>query len=231
MNIADKLNTIYENEQKVFEAGRKKEHQEFWNNYFGADPRYSFSYRFAGAGWNSKTFKPTRNIEVVGGSGMFMYSNINVDMVEHLKKLGITINFSNLGRGASSIFQNSAFIRLGEINFSTVTGLTSMFLGCTYLKTIDKLILNNSGAQTFLSTFQNCNVLENIVVEGVIGQNFDIKSSPLSKESIESIVNVLSDTSSGKTVTFKKTAKESAFTEDEWNALIATKPNWTFSLA
>jgi hypothetical protein len=31
-------------------------------------------------------------------------------------------------------------------------------------------------------------------------------------------------------VTFSKKAKEAAFTADEWEALIATKPNWTISL-
>ena len=28
----------------------------------------------------------------------------------------------------------------------------------------------------------------------------------------------------------EKAAKEAAFTDDEWAALIATKPNWTFAL-
>jgi hypothetical protein len=66
----------------------------------------------------------------------------------------------------------------------------------------------------------------------VIGQkNFNVHWSPkLSKASIESIINALSSTTSGLTVTISKTAKEAAFTSAEWSALIATKSNWTISL-
>jgi hypothetical protein len=66
----------------------------------------------------------------------------------------------------------------------------------------------------------------------VIGQkNFNVHWSPkLSKASIESIINALSSTTSGLTVTISKTAKEAVFTTEEWATLIATKPNWTISL-
>ena len=53
----------------------------------------------------------------------------------------------------------------------------------------------------------------------------------LTKSSITNIVNVLSPTVTGQTATFNKAAKEAAFTDDEWEELIATKPNWTFNLA
>ena len=52
----------------------------------------------------------------------------------------------------------------------------------------------------------------------------------LTKESITSVVNALYEGSTGLTATFKKSAKESAFTDDEWAKLTATKPNWTFAL-
>ena len=51
----------------------------------------------------------------------------------------------------------------------------------------------------------------------------------------------LTDTASGKTITFSKTAVNKAFetsagandgsTSAEWLALVGTKPNWTISLA
>ncbi|MFR8974816.1 MAG: hypothetical protein ACLVG9_02365, partial [Eubacteriales bacterium] len=53
----------------------------------------------------------------------------------------------------------------------------------------------------------------------------------LTKSSITSVINGLSDTVTGKTATFNQTAKEAAFTNEEWAVLIGTKPNWTFSLA
>ena len=45
------------------------------------------------------------------------------------------------------------------------------------------------------------------------------------------IVAALSPTLTGKTTKFKKTAKEAAFTAEEWDVLIALRSNWTFSLA
>ena len=45
------------------------------------------------------------------------------------------------------------------------------------------------------------------------------------------IVAALSPTLTGKTIKFKQTAKEAAFTAEEWEQLIALKTNWTFNLA
>ena len=80
----------------------------------------------------------------------------------------------------------------------------------------------------FTSTFIQCNALENLTIDGTIGQNnFNLKdSTKLSKASIESVIDALSTTTSGLTVTFSKTAVDNAFTADEWAALKATKSNW-----
>jgi hypothetical protein len=68
-------------------------------------------------------------------------------------------------------------------------------------------------------------------------------STSLSKESITSIINALSDSTSGFSVTFSKQAVDNAFgyviddyewfdgtNSAEWKALVATKPNWTINL-
>lgn len=231
MSISEKLTTIAENQEKVFDAGKEAQEKEFFDDFlYNADS--AFSYRFAGAGWTAKTFQPkNKHMNVVGGSSMFFMSAIEVDLVEHLKSLNSSISFSNLGVGITQIFAYSNFIRLGELDFRTLNGLNIMFNSCKKLVTIDLLKIKTDGSQTFSTTFASCISLQNIIIEGVIGQNFDIKESPLTKESITSIVNALSSSTSGKTVSFLKTAKESAFTASEWSTLIATKPNWTFSLA
>ena len=99
----------------------------------------------------------------------------------------------------------------------------------TKIETITKLIVAESvvfDGQSFLYS----SYLKNITIEGVIGSSIDFKSCPLTKASITSIINALSSSTSGQTCTLKKTAKEAAFTADEWATLIATKSNWTFSL-
>ena len=83
------------------------------------------------------------------------------------------------------------------------------FYNCINLHTIPKLGVVEG--LTYSQTFYNCKALQNITIEGTIGNSFNIKWSPLTKASIESVVNALSDTATGKTVTFKKSAVEAAF--------------------
>ena len=85
----------------------------------------------------------------------------------------------------------------------------------------------------FSNTFLYCADLEEIrFVENTIKEVISFEScKKLSKSSITSVINGLSDTVTGKTATFSKTAKESAFAAEEWATLIGTKQNWTFSLA
>lgn len=112
---------------------------------------------------------------------------------------------------ASYLFYGDTKLRviLGELDFSTGVGLSTVFT--------------------------TCNALEEVRLGGVLEQNgFDIHWSPkLSKASITSIIEHLSTTTSGLTVTLSKTAVENAFgsTEStEWTTLISSKSNWTISL-
>lgn len=116
-----------------------------------------------------------------------------------------------------------------DVNLSDTTTCTSMFISAFKLHTIPKLIVAEQN--TFASAFQDCSGLVNITVEGTFGDNIDFRwSTKLSKASITSIINCLSTTTTGKTVTFSKTAKETAFTADEWTELANTRPNWTITL-
>ena len=85
----------------------------------------------------------------------------------------------------------------------------------------------------FSNTFLYCADLEEIrFVENTIKDVISFEScKKLSKSSTTSVINGLSDTVTGKTATFSKTAKESAFAAEEWAELIGTKPNWTIALA
>ena len=139
-------------------------------------------------------------------------------------------------------FGQSEVVRIGEVDLSVGTGnyWQGTFAQCTKLHTIEKLVLSEKVYP--LSSFVNCYELENLTIEGIIGQNdFNVQwSTKLSKESIISIINALSVTTSGLTVTLSKTAVNNAFetakgnadgsTSEEWAALIATKQNWTISL-
>jgi hypothetical protein len=121
-----------------------------------------------------------------------------------------------------------------DIGLHGQTSYVGTFQNDRSLHTIE--VLRCIAETTYHNTvFFNCNALENLTIEGVIGQNgFDVRySTKLSKASITSVINALSATTSGLTVTLSKTAVERAFgstTSTEWSALVATKSNWNISL-
>ena len=114
-----------------------------------------------------------------------------------------------------------------------VTYVTNAFYGNGdgSLNRIDKILCAETTPWDN-SCFKYQGGLTYIRFEGVIGKNglsFQW-SHRLSKDSIESIINALSTTTNGLTVTLSATAVNSAFTTDEWNTLIGTRSNWTISL-
>ena len=99
------------------------------------------------------------------------------------------------------------------------------------VETIDKLTVNE-GIQ-YTATFGECYNLKNIVLGGTIGNNIDFQwSTKLTKVSITSIINALSATASGKTLTLSEAAVISAFgnLDDEWTTVMSGKDNWTICL-
>jgi hypothetical protein len=91
--------------------------------------------------------------------------------------------------------------------------------------------------------FYNCTDLTNLTMTGTIKANgMDLHySTKLSKASIISVINALSDTTNALKVQLSKTAVNNAFetssgvadgsTSEEWTTLIATKANWTIALS
>ena len=212
-------------------TGYKSHYHEFWDNYQQNGDRTNYQGAFMGYGWTEKTLKPKYDMTPSRADNMFkVVTSMQIDFVEYLKKLDVTLDFSQC-TNFNETFSYCKFDRIGVVDTTSATNLGTTFSN-SGMRTIDKLVLKSDGSQTFSSPFNNCTNLENIIIEGVIGKNgFNIQhSTKLSKASIESIINALSITTSGLTVTLSKTAVNNAFTTDEWNTLIATKSNWTISL-
>lgn len=116
-----------------------------------------------------------------------------------------------------------------DIDATGATSVGGLFYHATNLITVRKLKMSNkvTGAK---STFTDCGKLKNITIVGEIACDWDTNACPLTKDSILSIFNALSTTATGKACTFNKTAVNATFTDEEWQALIATKSNWTITL-
>ena len=233
---------------EVYEKGKQEEYDAFWDNYQQNGTRKSYAFAFAGMGWTPENFRPKYDIKPkTKAKSMFAQVDnmAGIDLEQTFKDLGITFDTSGVTHsdGFDYFVQNASPSVLPAISTVGINRLIYCFNAASDLKTIRKLILKADGSQTFNNTFTGCANLENIEIEGTIGQNgFDIHwSTKLSKASITSIINALSTTTSGLTITLSKTAVNSAFetsegasdgsTSDEWLALIATKQNWTISLA
>lgn len=212
---------------RVLEA----EMRENWNKHIDALNKSAFTYGFAGKGWNDETFTPFTDIIMPSGKNagnVFAYSGVT-DLKGILESYGTRLDCKN-ALTTSGFFQYSLVTKVPEITLKTASSIQGMFSNATSLVSIDSLTFPENCTTT--NAFQNCTSLTEIRIGSNIGNTIDFHWSPLSKESVESIVSALSDSASGMTVTFNKTQIDKLNGNSTWLAdLKATKTNWTFALS
>jgi hypothetical protein len=86
--------------------------------------------------------------------------------------------------------------------YANALNIKGMFNNARGLVTINKLVVQET--TVIDNAFTRCDSLKNLVIEGVIGRDFDIKSCPLTLESAISIITHLKD--------YKGTADENKYT-------------------
>lgn len=232
MDISEKTLQLKQDFDDVFKAGKNKEWNEFWDSFQENGNRVNYGYAFSN--WKRKIFKP--KYDIITNRCQYMFNNTfasdtgdDRNLKKALEDAGVILDTSQ-SNNFQYMFWYAWVSDIPTIDTRSANTINYIFNYATRLEKVEKLILKDDGSQASTGAFESCSSLKDIIIEGKIGQNFDIKNSPLTKDSITSIVNALSSSASGKTVSFSKTAKEKAFTTDEWDALINTKPNWTFSL-
>lgn len=192
------------------EQGRKAEYDELWDNFQVKGAKPHYSNAFSYTGWNDEIYDPKYPITPTNTEGI------------------------------SAMFSWNQNISDTKVPITAYGKCAAAFNQCVKLKSIPKLIFDRP--TTISNMFSNCVALEELNCEGVIditGLNLQW-SKKLSKASITSVINCLSTTTSGLSVTISKTAVNNAFatsegaadgsTSEEWLNLIATKSNWTISL-
>lgn len=241
--IADKLTTIAENEQRVYDSGiekgfgqgKKSEYDRFWDAYQQNGTRTNYENAFAGFGWNETTFMPKHPITASTSTYMmFRYCAFNGDLAAHLQNLNCSLSTTGCANFQYA-FYGSRFTRIGEVDLQNALYLQSAFGACTLLETIDKIVSAENTAYD-ASTFAGCKALKNVTIEGTIGRSLSMRDCEnLSLDSILSIINALSSTTSGLTLTLNGNAVMTALNIGEWPdgtaewlAITEDKQNWSY---
>lgn len=242
MSISEKIKSIIQNEQKVYDAGKKAEYDSFWDSYQLNGARTDYANAFACPNdqmtWTAENFKPKYDI-IIEKSGLqcfYLWEHTDpIDLGGILASQGVRLdtskatslhNFMKYGYGICG--------RLPIIDCSFAgANTTAMFYGCK-ISGIEKLVVTEK--TVFNDMFTYCYNLCDLVIEGKIctgGLNLK-HSTKLSADSIKNVVEALSDTATGLSVTLPMAAQATfaaKYGQSAWNSLIDTKRNWTIAFA
>lgn len=142
--------------------------------------------------------------------------------------------------GIAQLFQWNQWITDTKVPITAYGNCQGAFYQ-TVIKRIPKLIFTPEATNTG-NMFQYNTVLEECYCEGELCGTVNLgAATKLNKASIESIIDVLSDTTSGLSITLSKTAVDNAFydpdgedvigsTSSAWTWLCDSKSNWTINL-
>lgn len=232
MSIAEKLTTIAENEQRVFEAGEQAENVRFWNilqkrvvwvSGVGNVEEITTDYSQRFKNWYTATeIKPLYPIEIDRVTSNMFESCVNLESLPPMTFLQPVSTYA--------MFNGCNKIKEAICDFRLTGNCGAMFNQCQNLTKIDKLIIEGAVTWSVLS-FAGCSKLVELNIEGTIDTAFTVSAcTSLNRASIENIVNILSPNTDKLACTFSKTAVNNAFTDDEWQALTDTKTNWNIGI-
>lgn len=233
MTIAEKLTAIAQKLANVFEAGKKAQHDEFWES-LPANP--DGTYLFAGEMWNDVTFKPKKNIVLRNAVNGLFYNNGCNNIKKALADCGVILDMSQV-TGANNCFGYSNTTELPALDLSGISNVQNVFALAQKLVTIDSVRFKDGA--TFNNAFGSCTNLENITILGTIsGGGFNVSPcKKLSAKSLYSIVTALSASASGLTITLPTTAEANynanppSGAPQTWAELVATRQNWSVTYA
>lgn len=220
-------------------AGKKAEYDRFWDAYQQNGERTDYKRAFNGTGWTEDNFFPKYSLAPIDATDMFYNSAIVGDLRDYCElDTSKTTQYTNL-------FYGSAFTAIGTLELNGAYVGNAVY-NMPNVESVELIVFSPAVVYVGSSLMRNCPNLKEVRFGGewkyhnASGLNFSIGLNNLSKTSIESLINVLSLEASGLTCTISKVAVDREFettegandgsTSDEWNALVATKPNWTISI-
>lgn len=241
--IADSDVDITMNYRKSY--GIQTEYDRFWDvkQEYGNRTDYSYGFGMKFNRFNQYEFNPKYDMYPTNASYMFS-TNYNtspliVDLVEYLDSLGVVLDFCNCTNFSMTFYACGVFTRIGVIDTRSATKVDRTFENWSNNSadvTIDELILKDDGSQTFDRTFSTNYALKSIKITGTIGNNFDIHWSPLTIESVLSVLTALTKDptlASGKTATFKSSLRTAIEADPQCaeQIALAVTAGWTIAYA
>lgn len=254
MSIADKLQTIAENEQKVYDAGYAKGKAEggggdsgdsyydaFWDAYQENGARTNYNNAFKCeigtkaenyklySYWNLETFTPKYDITPILASSMFHSFNNNnkhgvFDLEKRLKERGVTLDVSNTSN-VTFMFGSAGVDVVPELLFTeALANMDRAFYNAATLRVIRKI--KSHVNLVYSSTFYGCSALEEIAFDGVIGHSINFfNCKNLTAESIQSIIDALADLTGGTAQTLTLPSNiVDTLTDEQWSIILSK--NW-----
>ena len=190
MTIAEKLQTIAENEQRVFDAGKNDVFKNMDSlNYFFADDLNSYyfdkisEYDLSGITKAQYIFQSSKKTEIKA---------LSLPNVTYLH--GMFKNCSSL-----------EIVDFTDCNLKKAKVLTEMLYGCGALEQI-KGTLDFPLAEYASRSFQGCSSLKEIrLAESSIAVSISFADSPLlTSESVQSVIDALATVTEAKAITFNE---------------------------
>jgi hypothetical protein len=196
MNIAEKLMTIAENVDKVYEAGKRAGggdgwYDTFWDAFQQNGNRTAYPNAFYG--WTDGCFRPKYDIVPTGnGANSMFYKTSLTNIKGMLEASGVVLDTSKATDLGSMFNSDQKATSIPVIDASSCLSMNSTF---RYLSVTEIAIISLRSDCTFTNTFKNCPNLVNLSIAGTIGNNgIDLNDSRnLSAESIKNILSILED--------------------------------------
>lgn len=175
---------------EVFAAGEKSEYDAFWDAIQDFGGRTDYTYAFSK--WNMDSIKPKYKIgpSVTGVNSMFIGAKTKKIEQEYFDFSGVVNNTWN--------YTFSSMFSLLEIEDVNIFGSLCYNYTWSYsYRLITIAIVRSISGTKFQHSFDSCENLENLTIEGVIGENgFDVHwSTKLTHDSLISIISALQDKS------------------------------------
>ena len=233
----NKLITIAENEQKVYDNGvadgKQAENDVFWDviSYHQTRTDYQRAFR----GWACQYIRPPFKITPTARYGdHYMFAD-NKELLKVEKEFFDLSQLKELSQTSNSYGHMRTFSGcMGIVEIEDI-GMPSAAYDATFYDCVklEKIEVVRSQEDTFynLHSFGYCSKLQHLVIEGVIGTDFNIKWSPLSVASLKSIIKHLAhyygtDKEFTRTLTVKASAwqalEDAGFTNEDYQWIFDT---------